>query len=331
MLKPEPSNYFEYIIRDAESYGMVLAAANLEISQLEPGCLSGRHVRLALPGGEFSYVETSLAMRGIGTFPNLWTLSVVLESTSRSRQHGIRVRPGSLVIHQPNAEHDGVYSRNFKVACFTVRDDFLESHVRHLDPEVQFAMRQPWSVFEPPANLRQKIIERFAQAAAIVQSDPRVRDSPQALANFETELVWEFLEAVEHQFPVHSTGPDERAAKMVRQIDQEMMNSLKVGASVTELCAACEVPRRTLNRAFQNALGMGPATYLRRLRLNHAHRAFHRENDRSTTVTDVALELGFWHLGRFAEQYTELFGEAPHDTLRRSQEPAQSPESSSVA
>ncbi len=331
MLKPEPSNYFEYIIRDAESYGMVLAAANLEISQLEPGSLSGRHIRLNLPGGEFSYVETNLALRGIGTFPNLWTLSVVLESTSRSRQHGIRIRPGSLVIHQPKAEHDGVYSRNFKVACFTIRDDFLASHVRHLDREVRAAMRKPWSVFEPPADLRQKTIERFAQAAEIVQSDPRVRNSPQALANLEAELVWEFLEAVEQQFPVHSTGPDQRAAEMVRQIDQEMKNSLKVGASVAELCAACEVSRRTLNRAFQSALGMGPATYLRRLRLNHAQRALHRENDRSTTVTDVALELGFWHLGRFAEQYTELFGEAPHDTLRRSQEPAQNPESSPVA
>ncbi len=330
MLKPETSNYFEYIIRDAESYGMVLAAANLEMSQLEPGCLSGRHVRLALPGGEFSCVETNLEMRGIGSFPNLWTLSVVLESTSRSRQHGIRVRPGSLVIHRPNAEHDGVYGRNFKVACFTVRDDFLSNHVRHLAPELRAAIRQPWSVFEPRADLRQKTIERFAQAAEIVQSDPRVRNSPVALANFEAELVWEFLEAVEQQFPVRSTGTDERAAEMVRQIDHEMKNSLKVGASVAELCAACEVPRRTLNRAFQNALGMGPSTYLRRLRLNHAHRALHRENDRSTTVTDVALELGFWHLGRFAEQYAELFGEAPHDTLRRAQEPTQNSESSPV-
>jgi hypothetical protein len=82
-------------------------------------CASG------LPGGQFSYVETSLALRGNGTFSNRWTLSVILESTTRSRQHGIEVRPGSLVIHRPNVEHDAVYGRNFKVACFSIRDEVL--------------------------------------------------------------------------------------------------------------------------------------------------------------------------------------------------------------
>jgi AraC family ethanolamine operon transcriptional activator len=62
---------------------------------------------------------------------------------------------------------------------------------------------------------------------------------------------------------------------------------------------------------------MGPATYLRRLRLNGVHRALRRKNGGSITVTDVALEFGFWHLGRFAEQYKELFGESPHETLHR--------------
>jgi hypothetical protein len=58
--KPESPNYLEYIIRDAVSYGAILAPANLQILQLEPGSLSGRHVRLDLPGGQFSYIETSL-------------------------------------------------------------------------------------------------------------------------------------------------------------------------------------------------------------------------------------------------------------------------------
>ena len=154
MSKPEPSNYFEYIIRDADSYGAVLSEANLEISQLEPGCLSGRHVRLGLPGGQFSYVETSAQLRGNGTFPNLWTLSVILGSTTRSRQHGMEVRAGSLVIHRPGVEHDGVYGRNFKVACFTVHDEVLAKQFPQLHPQLQDAMRRPWSVFEPRANSR---------------------------------------------------------------------------------------------------------------------------------------------------------------------------------
>jgi len=88
---------------------------------------------------------------------------------------------------------------------------------------------------------------------------------------------------------------------MVQRVEQVVQEARLVEATVADLCAACDVPRRTLNRAFQNALGMGPVTYLRRVRLNRARRALQGEGTRSTTVTDVALELGFWHLGRFAE------------------------------
>jgi len=317
MLEPVPSNYFEHVIRDADSYAAMLSENALEISQIEPGSLSGRHVRFGLPSGQFSYVETSLALRGNGTFSNLWSLSTILESTTASRQHGIEVRPGSLVIHRPNTEHDAVYGRNFKVACLRVSDEALAKHLRQLDPQIQDAMRRPWSVFEPPPNSRQKIIEHFAEAAAIIRFAPQVRNSRRAVAEFEDELVSDFLGAVAHQFPAHSTGTDQRAAAMVRQIDEDVQKSHLVGPSVAELCAVYEVPRRTLERAFQNAVGMGPAIYLRCVRLNGARRALQRRSAHSTTVADVALEFGFWHLGRFAEQYNKLFGEPPHETLHR--------------
>ena len=109
MSNQTPSNYFEYIIRDADSYRAVLSGANVEIFQLEPGRLSGRHVRLGLKGGQFSYVESSLSLRGIGTFPNLWTLSVVLESKGRSLQHGIEVSAGSLFIHGLGGTRRGLW------------------------------------------------------------------------------------------------------------------------------------------------------------------------------------------------------------------------------
>jgi AraC family ethanolamine operon transcriptional activator len=317
MAKPKASSYFEYNIQDADSYQAVLSGANLQISQLGPGRLNGRHVRLSLPGGEFSYVETSLPLRGCGTFPNLWTLSVVLQSQSRSLQHGIEVRSGSLVIHRPGVEHDGVYGRNFKVVCFALRDEVLAKYIRRLSPKLQDAVRQPWSVFEPRAASRQKIIARFAKAVAIVQAEPRVHNSRRALAKFQAELVRDFLEGVAQQFPSHSLETDQRAAAMVHQVDEAVKRSRLSDATVVELCAACKVPRRTLNRAFQNAVGMGPATYFRRVRLNRARRALQRVRARSTTVTNVALELGFRHLGRFAKQYNELFGESPHETQHR--------------
>jgi hypothetical protein len=56
--------FISNIIREADSCATVLAKVNVEISQLEPGRLRGRHLRVRLPGGQFCYVETGLSLRG---------------------------------------------------------------------------------------------------------------------------------------------------------------------------------------------------------------------------------------------------------------------------
>ena len=316
-MQPKSANYWDYKINGVDAYREALSGADLEICQLEPGCLGGRHVRLDVPGGQFSYIETDAPMRGNGTFPNHWTLSVILGSATRSWQYGQEVSAGSLMIHRPGGEHDALYGRNFKVACISVQDEVFTRRFPQFHPCLQAAMRRPWSVFEPPARSRRRIIEHFAEGAAIIQSDPQVRSSTRAVAQFEEELLSDFLQVAERQIPTHASGAEQQAAAMVRQIDHYLHQSSLVNSSVAELCAVCEVPRRTLNRAFQNAVGMGPATYLRRVRLNGVRRALQQRQADLATVTEIALEFGFWHLGRFAEQYAELFGEAPHVTKTR--------------
>jgi transcriptional regulator GlxA family with amidase domain len=56
-------------------------------------------------------------------------------------------------------------------------------------------------------------------------------------------------------------------------------------------------------------------TYLRHLRLNRVHSTLLDADPRSVTVTAVACRWGFVHLGRFAAQYRQVFGEYPSTTL----------------
>jgi AraC-like DNA-binding protein len=51
--------------------------------------------------------------------------------------------------------------------------------------------------------------------------------------------------------------------------------------------------------------------YLRRLRLHHVRAELAAHSPDSVTVTMVAGRWGFVHLGRFASQYRQLFGETP--------------------
>ena len=100
-----------------------------------------------------------------------------------------------------------------------------------------------------------------------------------------------------------------------RAIDHMRKNS---GRKITmaDLVSVCGVAERTLTKHFRAFLGLSPLSYLRRLRLA-AVRETLISGASGASVTKVATQYGFTHLGRFAVQYRRCFGEAPSATLRR--------------
>jgi AraC-like DNA-binding protein len=102
-----------------------------------------------------------------------------------------------------------------------------------------------------------------------------------------------------------------------------------VGAALEMLDAALDSPvytplvgrelgvgRRTLNDAFRAVYGMTLQRYLVLRRLNLARRALLSAAG-PTLVKQIALDVGFWHFGRFSLAYRDMFGEMPSETLAR--------------
>ena len=62
---------------------------------------------------------------------------------------------------------------------------------------------------------------------------------------------------------------------------------------------------------------MGPTEYVRRRRMQLAHRTLRNGAPDAASVSQVARRYGFRSHGRFAADYRALFGEPPSATLRR--------------
>ncbi|RAR62044.1 AraC family ethanolamine operon transcriptional activator [Onishia taeanensis] len=86
--------------------------------------------------------------------------------------------------------------------------------------------------------------------------------------------------------------------------------------ALSELCEIAHVSQRTLQYSFNSILGISPIQFLRLTRLNRVRRRLSAP-DTGTTVSQVAADWGFYHLGQFAQDYRQLFGEAPSVTLYR--------------
>jgi AraC-like DNA-binding protein len=87
--------------------------------------------------------------------------------------------------------------------------------------------------------------------------------------------------------------------------------------SISDLAQAVGISVRQLHTAFQNHFHQSPAQLLREIRLSHARRKLQaaRASDHGN-VTQIALDCGFTHLGRFSAYYAGRYGESPSETLR---------------
>ncbi|GAA3455470.1 AraC family transcriptional regulator [Dactylosporangium matsuzakiense] len=84
-----------------------------------------------------------------------------------------------------------------------------------------------------------------------------------------------------------------------------------------DVAAAAHVTIRTLQLAFRRHLDTTPGAYLRRVRLEHAHRDLLAGDPAHTTVGAVAARWGFASHSRFTAHYHAAYGQAPSETLRR--------------
>ncbi|MFM0299179.1 helix-turn-helix domain-containing protein [Paraburkholderia sediminicola] len=88
--------------------------------------------------------------------------------------------------------------------------------------------------------------------------------------------------------------------------------------TVMTLCQGLGVSRASLQRSFLQIHGVAPLAYLRMRRLNCARRALKAVRGTNATVTAIAMQWGFFHFARFAQDYLHQFGELPSTTLGRS-------------
>ena len=103
----------------------------------------------------------------------------------------------------------------------------------------------------------------------------------------------------------------------VRQAREYIEANLDQPVSLADITAAAGVHVTTLLKGFRQHYQISPIAYLKRQRLEAAHRKLLAAEPLTTSVTEVATQWGFFHLGRFARDYRQLFGELPSETLKR--------------
>lgn len=99
-------------------------------------------------------------------------------------------------------------------------------------------------------------------------------------------------------------------SKMLVYIDR----NLKQDIGIDELSSVSNTSVRSIYNLFSKTFSTTPKCYVKQLRLQKLREDLLRGSARN--VTEVALDYGFTHLGRFSSDYKKAFGELPSETLR---------------
>jgi transcriptional regulator GlxA family with amidase domain len=106
--------------------------------------------------------------------------------------------------------------------------------------------------------------------------------------------------------------PKPDVARAQHYIGAHLDDTMTIG----DVAAAAGVAHRTLYKHFQDVRGVSPMRYARDCRFAQVREALLQAGPRDS-VTTIAVQWGFCHLGRFSVEYRRRYGEMPSETLRR--------------
>jgi AraC-like DNA-binding protein len=159
-----------------------------------------------------------------------------------------------------------------------------------------------------------------AFVTATFREDPAVLESPLVLGGTERMLAGLVLATFPNDafvLPERGEEHDARSPATLRRAIAFIESNAQADIGIDDIAAAARVSRRAVQQAFRRHHDTTPTAYLRRVRLDAAHRELlDAAPGDGLTVTDVAYRWGFCSPSRFTERYHAAFGTTPSATLR---------------
>lgn len=301
-------------IESFEELNEVVLGTRREIVQLEQGKIRGKisHASIADLSIDAASFNRGIRTRG-GSHEHRVGFGLLAASGGHVMRSSYVSRPGDVLVMQPGGEHENRYYGGASIIVVMASMDDIQSS---FETEARMGDVSSWWRRHYKGNAEivtsviprlQSLFDQLAEASLTAEA-----------AEFWKRAVIEAVTAnVLSSLPSERDGPLPSALKVVRQVEEYLRSRPAEPVHISQICSQLHVSRRTLHRAFHEALDIGPIAFLRHRRLCAVHTALRAPKD-IRTISDIAMQFGFQNLGRFSGYYYQLLGEYPWETRRRS-------------
>jgi len=315
-----PSGYAHFIATDAVELSQQTGEWNFEVSQLTKGALHAESTMLTLDGVSLLHITINQTVRQRGFGPrNMAAIFIPCEGSAPVFAFDQLVESGQCMTVM-GGELEGVTHSEYQEVDLAFDMDACRKQLEALNGGSIGVMTGTTIAAPGPAWIAD-MAARVDWLLSAARDHGAGLSNPQLRTSLSDHVLAAMVSFDASPADLDATTRKATASRRVAvRLAREYIHSrLSEPLPLSELCRHSGLKVRTLETGFQEVTGLTPVAYIRSLRLNAVRRALHDASKPQRSISDIALDNGFWHLSQFATDYRKLFGETPTNTRRRSQ------------
>ena len=309
------------LMTDPTAVGESIEVLDQDVVNLDPEGFEGKRVAVPLAECCLLYQRTNAALRARTRIHEDFEACTILGPQARGSIDGMELQSFALIAAGPGAQVEIIVDSDYESIALLAPPRVLHEHLTLRRIKSEFHFPEDIEIWHPATEVGRDLFELGVRIADAAEHAPATfNDSHWARYGAQVEFLDSLFATIESCDPAGTVDTDKKGknySEIVKTCEDLTLNLDGRRPYLSELCAAANVSERTLQYAFRDIMGMSPLTYLHRLRLHRARDELRQAAKNSTTVTDVALNWGFWHFGEFSRAYKNCFGETPSRTLRQ--------------
>ncbi|MCK5456481.1 MAG: AraC family transcriptional regulator, partial [Melioribacteraceae bacterium] len=163
-------------------------------------------------------------------------------------------------------------------------------------------------------NLLRELQNRLAQLSKMVRKiDPKNHHLLNNEVNYEIPIL--LIKTLASAYPISNIDKSFARTKALKKVIELIEETPMECPSLAELSSAANVSERTLQYLFKDKYGISPKRFIKTIKLNSIYRALKANSSYDIAINNIANQYGLWHMGQFAKDYKNLFGELPSETI----------------
>ena len=299
--------------QDIDQQAAHLKSYNQRYQQLKGGKFNGTFLSCRLDEElalYFEFVNCGL-LQNLTVPSGYYSIALVLESKVPITFNGRQFSQGSVFLLPPKAEITVSSLLPMNVCLVHIASHLLDG------PEESFISNTGTCLVDNIQHNRAlySLIKDFLHTLSLNYFNFDSKTQGQRFKRAMASIVeWNFSNrTTEHylkRYPKYNTTMKRNLVLTAMDlIDSNLRDDIDIHSIAKQLY----VCRRTLEHYFLEYTQLSPAKYIKLVRLNGIRRDILAKE---SNVGDIASVWGVWHLGRFAKEYYQLFGELPSQTKK---------------